>query len=184
MGSSNRQLSFTPLKKSDISLLFKWVGNEHVFSWWQDEKEWDTFYKKYYKKCKSSYEFPHIIFFNNTPIGFIEYYFTDKVGNNWWPEYPAGTVGIDIFIGEPNFAGKGLGSIILKQMLSFIFSKLNVSKVIVDPGPDNIRAIKCYKKAGFLNGRLTQTPMGQALVMEITKENFLKQNGQECNPCP
>jgi len=38
-------------------------------------------------------------------------------------------------------------------------------RVVVDPDPDNVRAIRAYEKAGFVRDRLVDTPDGISLLM-------------------
>jgi RimJ/RimL family protein N-acetyltransferase len=40
-----------------------------------------------------------------------------------------------------------------------------VTRIQVDPKPDNPRAIRCYEKAGFRAVREIDTPDGRALLM-------------------
>ena len=40
-----------------------------------------------------------------------------------------------------------------------------VTRVQVDPAPDNARAIRCYEKAGFRADSVIDTPDGKALIM-------------------
>ncbi|MCP2000214.1 RimJ/RimL family protein N-acetyltransferase [Nitrobacter winogradskyi] len=40
-----------------------------------------------------------------------------------------------------------------------------VPRIVIDPGPDNARAIRAYEKAGFYRDRRAATPDGPALLM-------------------
>jgi GNAT superfamily N-acetyltransferase len=57
------------------------------------------------------------------PIGFLQYYETDKAPQGEWSDEPIGTVGIDYLIGEEEFLGKGYGSKIVCLLVDFIKSK-------------------------------------------------------------
>jgi RimJ/RimL family protein N-acetyltransferase len=46
-----------------------------------------------------------------------------------------------------------------------LFEDAQVTRVQVDPAPDNARAIRCYARAGFLPQREVRTPGGPALLM-------------------
>ena len=37
--------------------------------------------------------------------------------------------------------------------------------MVLDPEPDNARAIRAYEKAGFVRDRIVDTPDGPALLM-------------------
>ena len=54
-----------------------------------------------------------------------------------------------IFIGEADYRGKGISSIVTKKMIDYGFSNLNLVKIYLTVFEGNIAAIKSYIKAGF-----------------------------------
>ncbi len=56
--------------------------------------------------------------------------------------------GYDIFIGEEEYVGKGLGSHIMEQFLKEYVDPY-YDACFVDPDPANVSAIRAYEKAGF-----------------------------------
>ena len=104
--------------------------------------------------------------FEKKPIGFIQTYQACKVGDGWWKGESEGTWGIDQFIGEKDFLGKGLGSKFISQFTNDLLTKDKVDRIITDPSPNNHRAIRSYEKAGFLRLEEIETPDGAALLME------------------
>lgn len=54
---------------------------------------------------------------------------------------------LDIFIGDPNYVGKGLAVSVIRQFLLSQFP--DVSEVFIDPEKTNERAVHVYQKAGF-----------------------------------
>lgn len=54
---------------------------------------------------------------------------------------------LDIFIGDPDYVGKGLASHVIKAFLLSQFS--DVSEVFIDPEKTNERVVHVYQKAGF-----------------------------------
>jgi aminoglycoside 6'-N-acetyltransferase len=77
-------------------------------------------------------------------------------------EQPAGTRGIDLFIGQPAMIGHGSALI-----ACFVKDRLRngVPRIVTDPDPANARAIRAYEKAGFTRQCLVETPDGPALLM-------------------
>ena len=61
--------------------------------------------------------------------------------------------------------GQGLGTQMVRLLVSELFADPRVTRVQVDPSPDNARAIRCYEKAGFRRVRQIVTPDGPALLM-------------------
>jgi len=85
---------------------------------------------------------------------------------------------IGIMIGNKDYHDKGYGTDVIKTLLKYCFTKLNMHKVMLTVFTDNIRAQKCYRKAGF---RTLTTFKEQILkdgkhideyVMEIFKEDW------------
>ncbi len=90
---------------------------------------------------------------DNTPIGYIHYY---NVHDDEWESelgaaggaLPDSCAGVDLYIGELEFIGKGIGSKALEQFVNEnVFPKFEYA--FVDPNPANTGAIKAYSKAGF-----------------------------------
>ncbi|BBE30378.1 N-acetyltransferase [Tepiditoga spiralis] len=63
---------------------------------------------------------------------------------------------VGIFLGKP-YWNKGYGTEALKILVDFIFNEMNINKVKLNVYSFNERAIKSYKKVGFVvEGRLRQ----------------------------
>ena len=54
---------------------------------------------------------------------------------------------LDIFVGDTEFLGKGLASVVIRDFLLSQFS--DISEVFIDPEKSNHRAIHVYQKTGF-----------------------------------
>ncbi len=77
-----------------------------------------------------------------------------------------------VLIGDKEFRNKGLGVLLVTQMLRYCFLDLCVNYVHLYVYDWNKAAIKCYKKSGFkVNGKRKVTKFGNqtwiALDMEI-----------------
>lgn len=85
---------------------------------------------------------------------------------------------VGIFIGHKDYRSKGYGTDAMKVLISFIFDQMNINKVQLDVYSFNERAIKSYKKSGFVEeGRIRQRIFrnGQyhdELVMGILREEY------------
>jgi aminoglycoside 6'-N-acetyltransferase-1b/aminoglycoside 6'-N-acetyltransferase-2 len=71
--------------------------------------------------------------------------------------------------------GQGLGTRLVTALVELLFRDPAVTKVQSDPDPTNLRAIRCYEKAGFKAVRTIATPDGAALYM-------LQERPQTCEP--
>lgn len=56
--------------------------------------------------------------------------------------------GIDLFLGEP-YHGRGLGTDAVRTLARHLIVDRGHHRVTIDPAAHNLRAIRCYEKAGF-----------------------------------
>jgi RimJ/RimL family protein N-acetyltransferase len=162
------KISFQPLNQTHLNQLCKWLNNPHVKEWWNDNLTPEEIKIKYQQRINDPIVVSFIIYLDDKPLGFIQYYHADKVGDGWWPDETAGTVGIDQYIGETDYINKGYGTQIIRSFIEKLFSNPDIKKIIVDVDPNNHRAIRCYEKAGFKFVKEMNTPDGIAFIMETT----------------
>ena len=175
----DKKIIFEPLLEKDIPLFFEWVKKPHIAKWWKS-KTYSEFAESYNpKKLAENYVTPFFIYVDEKPIGYIQYYFVHKADGGWWAkqiDLPKETVGMDFVIGETDYLGKGYGTIIIKKFIEKIFAETKASKIIIDPDPNNIAAIRCYEKVGFKKVKEIDAPAffdvepGKLLVMEFKYE--------------
>ena len=130
----------------DYTAMRSWFLEPELKQWvWCDEKDeidvpLERIIEKYGSRVKSLTDvFPYFILRDGESIGFIQYYIHD-----------AETIGLDMWIGTMQERSRGYGSEALRQMVELIHEKHpQVKELFIDPEVDNIRAIKCYQKAGF-----------------------------------
>jgi len=132
---------FRNLTPEDYPLLLKWLSENHVMEWWNDGD--DTLEKvalHYGEQNDDVWRF--ILVEENEEIekdiGYFQYYFASD-----------NEIGIDQFIGEADYLGKGVGEKAIKLFIELITGKHNPKQIILDPSPENKRAIRCYEKVGF-----------------------------------
>ncbi len=99
----------------------------------------------------------------NRPFGYLQCYGL-TAWNTGFGSQPEGTRGIDQFIGESDMIARGHGSAFIRQ---FVDAELRhgLPRVVTDPDPLNLRAVRAYEKAGFIGDRVVETPDGAALLM-------------------
>ncbi len=61
---------------------------------------------------------------------------------------PNGTRGIDQFIGEADMIGCGHGSALIRGFIDRLLTP-GTPRVVTDPAPTNVRAVRAYEKASF-----------------------------------
>lgn len=151
-------ITFEPLTESHFPLLLKWLNSPHVKAWWDKDVDWnaDLIYQKYYDRVHTNLDvtkpvYGFIILYNDIPIGYVQYYNVHDFEREFdvpTTTLPDSCAGVDLYIGAPEFIGKGIGHAALEQFVNeYVFTKF--SYAFVDPHPSNTNAIKAYERAGF-----------------------------------
>ena len=108
----------------------------------------------------------YIAMLHGQPIGFIQSYAVLGSGDGWWEqETDPGARGIDQFLCNADQLSRGLGSAMVAGFTASLLNDAQVTKIQTDPSPENERAIRSYKRAGFEAVREVDTPDGPALLM-------------------
>ncbi len=79
--------------------------------------------------------------------------------------------GIDQLLANASQLGKGLGTKLVRALVELLFNDPEVTKIQTDPSPSNLRAIRCYEKAGFERQGTVTTPDGPAVYMVQTRRH-------------
>jgi aminoglycoside 6'-N-acetyltransferase len=152
---------FRPMSAEDLPMVRRWLETPHVAQWWHDPDE-------QFALVREDLDHPameqFIVAARDRPFAYLQCY-----DPNAWPEgglglHPGGTRGIDQFIGEPDMIDRGHGSALIRSFVDDLL-KTGTPRVVTDPDPANIRAVRAYEKAGFQKARLVNTPDGRALLM-------------------
>ena len=98
---------------------------------------------------------PFLFLVDGKAAGYIQYW---HVGhhqnpswisrNPWLADLPRDAIGVDLAIGQDQDLSKGIGSAALVKFVT-ILKSLGHDTIIIDPDPDNKRAVRAYEKAGF-----------------------------------
>jgi aminoglycoside 6'-N-acetyltransferase len=147
---------FRPLTSDDYPLMLEWLSKEHVKHWWNDGDDTLEKVAAHYGRADDVERFVLVETLESVekPIGYFQYYFDSKK-----------VIGIDQFIGEANYLGRGVGERTIKMFVEMIAEKHQPSAVILDPSPDNKRAIRCYEKVGFKHYETKKCANGDSAYM-------------------
>jgi RimJ/RimL family protein N-acetyltransferase len=129
----------------DLNIMGVWLALDHIRKFWGDPQDWI----KEISENMSADWVKYFIVEWDKPIGFLQYYETDKAPQGEWSDEPIGTVGIDYLIGDTDFLGKGYGSKIVRLLVDFIKSKNEYDYVVADPVGENASSIKVLENNGF-----------------------------------
>ena len=151
--------AFRPMTADDLPLVRSWLREAHVEQWWHDADEFE-----FVSGDLSHHDMAQfVVTVAERPFGYLQCYNIGAWHAGFGPQ-PAGTRGLDQFIGDPEMMGRGHGSAFIRAFSDELLSN-GVPRVVVDPNPTNARAIRAYEKAGFARHREVDTPDGRALLM-------------------
>lgn len=91
---------------------------------------------------------------------------------------------IGMMIGDKRYWGRGYGTEVVRQFVRFLFTSYNLHRIDIDTFADNERAIRCYKRCGFIEeGRLRKamwTTKGyrDQVMMGLLREDWEAAQGE------
>ena len=94
-----------------------------------------------------------------------------EAGTDGGKKKPIRVRGIDQLLANASQLGKGLGTKLVRALVELLFNDPEVTKIQTDPSPSNLRAIRCYEKAGFERQGTVTTPYGPAVYMVQTRQH-------------
>ena len=105
-----------------------------------------------------------------------------EAGTGWWEEETdPGVRGIDQSLANASQLGKGLGTKLVRALVELLFNDPEVTKIQTDPSPSNLRAIRCYEKAGF-ERQGTVTPRWSSRAYAVQTRRILSEYAVLLNP--
>ena len=164
------RFDFRPLAEADLPLLFEWLNRPHLVGWMHGPITLPEVQREYGAHIESSSLDPYLACVEGVPVGYIQSYVAMEQGGGWWTdESDPGVIGTDQFLAEPERLGRGLGTAMVGQFTARLLGDPAVTRIQVDPAPDNGRAIRCYEKVGFRPAGPIETPDGPALLMTLDR---------------
>jgi RimJ/RimL family protein N-acetyltransferase len=149
--------TFTPLRPADLPRLRLWLMMPHVRAWWGDP---DAGIREIRRLMASDWAEPMLVAWQGRQIGYLQAY--DAVSAAPDGDAVPGSFGIDLFIGEPSYVGKGLGTAFVGAYTDRLLRGGRALSIVARPAPTNHRAIHCLEHAGF---RLLGDRDGRVLTM-------------------
>lgn len=151
---------FRSVTTADMPTLHTWMSLPHVSSWFGERPTQRQVDEIYGKQLDSDDVKLVIVTMDATDFGFIEC--VRSADEHAWM--------INQFIGEEQNIGKGYGPQFIKQYIEQeLFTDEDVNKVIAKVHVSNLRAYKCYQKAGFSKTEVVED--GQYNLLEKTREH-------------
>lgn len=140
----------------DYAQVVAWRNTPHVRHWW-DPDDPDIAMHQAVSEHRPSIlgEDPSLMCFieeHERPVGFVQFY-------PWsaYPEelaatgltVPAGAWSLDLYVGEEDALGRGIGSSVVRMVCDYLFEHEGATAVAFGVDRDNARARRSYEKAGM-----------------------------------
>lgn len=154
---------FRDLTEDDLPLIARWLGEPHVAEWWGDPEQG---LREITSAMSDIATEPLIVEHDGRPVAYLQTYDPHLEDDHPYQDQPTGTLGMDISIGPAEMVGRGHGAAIIRQFVRQLFDE-GVPRVVIDPHPDNARAIAAYEKAGFRRFDQRSTVFGPAVMLAI-----------------
>ena len=141
------------MTEHDLAMLYEWLNRSHIVEWWGGEETRPTLadVQEQYLPSVLAQESvtPYIAMLNGEPIGYAQSYVALGSGDGWWEEETDPSTRNRPVTGECITTGQRLGNQAGSTLVELLFNDPEVTKIQTDPSPSNLRAIRCYEKAGF-----------------------------------
>jgi RimJ/RimL family protein N-acetyltransferase len=136
-------ISFRSVVESDFPLLFEWLQLPHIKEWWDDRDDTLEKVRAHYSRDPEETKRFILLYSDSeteppSPSGYFQYYIQ-----------PDEVIGIDQFLADPAVLNRGIGTETISAFADLIKKLHAPTAIIVDPEPENKRAIRCYEKVGF-----------------------------------
>ena len=170
------QLTFRPLALDELPMVKAWCDEPHAAPWFKGGRPLEDVVAEFLPSFRGEEPISSfVVSYAGAPIGLCQW---ERLAD--FPEtfraYGAtdpGTVNIDVLIGDPTFARRGLGApLVLRFLRDVVFqSDAGATVCLIDPRVENAVAIRAYEKAGFCYVRTVADPEdGERLhLMELTR---------------
>ena len=159
--ASDGDLVLRSLRDDDLPLMARWRNEPHVRRWWEMDGDLvpytvDDAREDYGPDlAPGAQTTAAIIVMANRPVGYVQWY--------RWSDYPEAAdmgvpgdpdaFGLDIFIGEPEVVGTGVGSATVDLVCRTLFAERQASCVALLTAIGNEHAQRAYEKAGMRKAR-------------------------------
>jgi len=162
MKNSESSYTFREVNSSDFSLLSTWLEEPMVSRWYGDPDYIDDLAEN----LEDSRIRMQLVIHNNDPVAYIQDYDIHSWSDHHLDFLPAGSKGIDTFIGSSKWIGKGHGTNYLSLFTEQMFHA-GVPALGIDPHPENVIARRVYGKIGFHENGIIESEWGTVVTMYL-----------------
>lgn len=143
------------MEDTDVETMLRWLQDERLLKDYEGrDQHFDrTLVEKKFFSRKNEEKITACVFEESgRPLGYLQFYPADP--QEYGLEDAQTAYAADIFIGEIDWQGRGVGVRILQLAAAYLEKETEACRLVVDPRRENERAIRCYEKAGFRRVRV------------------------------
>jgi len=172
----NKKITFFPLLQVDKKIIEKirnWRNSKEIRNYmYNDSYITKEEHQKWYESLKNRENTKvWVVYVGNTPIGIVDLIHLDHKNKitDW-----------GFYIGDKKFKGKGLGKVILYNLMNYVFEKMDIYKMHTSVLENNTVAMNLYKKMGFKKeGRLRKHLLRDNKYIDLFIIGILKEEWNE-----
>ena len=155
---------FREMTAADLPLMADWLVEPHLVRWWGEPVEQLALITD---DLADPLMDQRIVTLDGQAIGYVQHYPCHAWGAPHLAGFPPGTLALDTFVGPESLLGQGHGTAFLRQRAAELLAQ-GAPAVVIDPDPGNERAVRAYRRAGFVGTRVaTDLDGAPALVLEF-----------------
>lgn len=173
--SNGLNIAFRPMSADDLPLFADWLERPHWREWWGDPQTEIGYVRDMLADLDTTR--PYIFLIDGNPAGYIQMWFVADQQKSgfaieypWLMDLPVDAVGVDLSIGDTALLSRGVGSTVLRAFSDALYRR-GFETIIIDPDPENTRAVKAYRKAGFRPVPEFEGRTNGFLIMQFEPEN-------------
>ncbi len=138
-------VALRPATPDDLALLRRWDEQPHVVaSDPNDDWDWETELRR-----SPPWREQLIAEADGRPVGVLQIIDPAQEETHYWGDVPDGLRALDVWIGEADDLGRGIGTEMMRLALERCFADPSVTAVLLDPLASNTRAHRFYERLGF-----------------------------------
>jgi aminoglycoside 6'-N-acetyltransferase len=146
---------------ADYRLVTEWLSDPRVAEWYggRDRVRAIESVRGRYRARFGGSTTAVFILHDGEPVGFLQFTALDHAdetdtAKELGLDEPAGAFAIDLYIGDPEVWGQGIGSRAIAAFTGWLFDEQDATRVYGDPRVANPRSIRAFEKAGFTQLRV------------------------------
>lgn len=158
------EYGFRDLSEADLPMVAKWLATPELVRWRGDPAEQLALVTE---DLDNPLMDQKLVAYQAQDFAYVQHYPCHAWGAPHLDHFPVGTLAMDACIGVPEMLGHGHGAAFLRQRAAQLISG-GAPAVVIDPSPDNIRAVRAYRAAGFIGDKIVPCEDGTpVIVMEF-----------------